>query len=96
VQHDGVRGALGVQYPKDVGMGVPVVDDQSLAVPLGDRDVRPETRLLGGQAIGLGAEPVPRTRGSAARTSISRSAESRSAIRGASLGCSATVATMAG
>lgn len=39
-------------------MGVAVVDDQGLAVPLGDLDVRAERLLLGRLALGAGPEVV--------------------------------------
>ena len=51
VQHHRVRRALVVEHPQHVVVRLTVVDDQRLAVPLGDGDVRPETRLLGGPPV---------------------------------------------
>lgn len=39
-------------------MGLAVVDDQGLALPLGDLDVGAEGAFLGGHALGSGAEVV--------------------------------------
>ncbi len=67
-------------------MRVAVVDDQRLAVALGDLDVGPEGLLLGGDALGPGAEEVqagladPRTWSRAASASISASASSSAAL----------------
>ena len=95
--------ALVVEHPQDVGVRVPVVDDQRLAVPLGDRDVRRGSsppapcgrRRRCGTCPGRSRRRRARA-GRPASASISRSASSRSDSRGASFGCSATVATIAG
>ena len=102
MQDHGLRGALGVQHAQHVGVRVPVVDDQRLAVPLGDRDVRPEAGLLRRPALVAGAEGVQPGLADPAHPSAARPApRSRAAprpdrrSRGASLGCSATVASTA-
>ncbi len=51
-------GAFLLEDAQDVGVGVAVVDDQGLAVPLGDLDVGAERLLLGRLALGPGAEVV--------------------------------------
>jgi hypothetical protein len=58
VQDHRLGGALGVEHLQHLPVRVPVVDDQRLAVALGDRDVRPEADLLRGPALVAGAERV--------------------------------------
>ena len=102
MQHHGVRGALVVEHPQHVGVRVPVVDDQGLAVPLGDRDVRPEARLLRGAALRRRCGTCPgRSRRCRAPAAGRRAPRSRAAPRpgrtagGASFGCRATAASTA-
>lgn len=58
VHDDPVRCALFIQDGQHVGVGVAVVDHQGLAAALGDLDVGPEGRLLGGPAGLVGAVVV--------------------------------------
>ncbi len=86
MQHHRLRGALVVEHPQHVGVRVPVVDDQRLAVPLGDRRCGPGSSPPGRPAPPHRCGTCPsRSRrcraraGDAASASISRSASSSSA-----------------
>ena len=106
MHHPALRGALLVEHPQHLVVGVAVVDDQGLVEPLGQVDVPAERLHLRRPAVLAGAEVVEpglpdrahARRAAPASRSISASAASRvpaAACRGASLGCRATPATSA-
>ena len=97
--------ALAVDDAQDLVVGVAVVDHERLVEPLGQVEVTAERLLLGGAALGAGAEEVEP--GLPHRAHVVVGLRERldlgqrlveppaAASRGASLGCSATPATSA-
>ena len=73
--HDHLLGcSLLIEHPEHVGVRVPIMDDQRLTEPLGDRDVRAETLLLAVAAIVTGTEIVQSGLAHAAHPGLRRQA----------------------